>query len=575
MKKLKGLGVSPGIAFGKAWIWKTSFLTIPGYMIDKSKVEEEIYRLNEAIIEAEKEIAELQENLRDTAGEEYAEIFSFHRFLLRDKFLREETEKIIRNENVSCENALRKVIQKIGKEFGKKGTDFLKDRRRDLLDVVEKIISNLRGTPSGKIKKFKNEIVVAEDLSPTQTLSLDKRYVRGFVTDIGSKTSHTAIIARALEIPAVVGVRIATKEIENGNDLIVDGTEGIIIINPTPSLIEKYKKKKEEEIKLKRKFNLLKKLPSITKDKERIILHANIEFPEEVTTVKKYGADGIGLFRTEYLYLNRKDLPSEEEQFLAYKSVLEKMEGKTVIIRTIDIGGDKFISHFPAPRELNPFLGWRGIRFCLERKDIFETQIKAILRAAYHGDLKVMFPMVSTVSEVIEAKKFIDEVKEILKKEGKEFNPDIEIGIMIEIPSAALLSEELSKHVDFFSIGSNDLIQYTLAVDRINEKIAHLYQPCHPSVLKLIKITIENAKKNGIWVGICGEMASIPEIACLLIGMGVDELSMAPIAIPAVKEKIRKVEKKKLTEIADKVFEFKSHNEVFNYLKRKLKQEGI
>jgi phosphotransferase system enzyme I (PtsI) len=315
----------------------------------------------------------------------------------------------------------------------------------------------------------------------------------------------------------------------------------------------------------------LKSKKTTTSDGKEIKLYANIQLPEEVETALKYGAEGIGLFRTEYLYLKRKDLPSEEEQFFSYKKIIEKFGKKEIIIRTIDVGGDKFISAFQGPKELNSFLGLRGIRFCLEKRDIFLTQIRAILRASYYGNLKIMFPMITTKEEVIETKKIIDEAKKELRKENLKFKEDIEVGIMIETPSAALVSDDLAKEVNFFSIGSNDLIQYTLAIDRVNEKLSYLYQPCHPSVLKLIKITIENAIKNNIAVGLCGEMASIPEIACLLIGFGINELSMAPVAIPSVKEKIMKNSYMKMKEIAENVMNLTKHDEIINFLKKNLK----
>jgi phosphoenolpyruvate-protein phosphotransferase (PTS system enzyme I) len=571
MKKIKGIGVSSGIAIGKAWIWENLFLKYPEYSIDKNAVDAEIRRFNEALKDTELEIQKIQENFKSVVGKQYADIFSSHIAFLKDARLKDETENIIKDERINSESALNRVIQKLGREFKKKEVDFLKDRRRDLLDVIERVITNLQRPMLSKIKKFNNEIIVAKDLSPSQTVSLDKNYVIGFVTEIGSKTSHAAIIAKALEIPAVIGEN-ATEKIKNGDRVIIDGDNGLIFINPEKTVIEEYRDKKEKLSKLKKRLFLIRDLPCQTSDGRRINLHANIEFPDEVETAKKYGAEGIGLYRTEYLYLNRKDLPSEEEQFLAYKNVAEKMgKNRPVIIRTIDIGGDKFTSALPASKELNPFLGWRGIRFCLERKDIFETQLRAILRAAVYGNLKVMFPMVSTVEEVIESKRILEKVRIELKKEKKEFKDKIDTGIMVEIPSTALITDRFGEISDFFSIGSNDLVQYTLAVDRGNEKIAHLYQPCHPAVLKLIKTTVENASKNKIWTGLCGEMASIPEIACLLVGIGLEELSMAPVAIPSVKGKMRGVSYSKLREIADRALLFDTNEKVYRYLLNKLK----
>ncbi len=452
--------------------------------------------------------------------------------------------------------------------FEKNG--FLRDKRKEIFDIFEKVLLNLSEKTENP-KKIKNEILVAKDLSPTQTVSINKKYIKGFITCIGTATSHTAIIAKSLEIPAVVGVTNAMEEIKENDIIMIDGYDGMILVNPTNSEIEKIKKKEREINQIKKKIYILKNKEAITKDGKRIKLYANIEFPEEIDSVIKYGADGIGLFRTEYLYLKRNDLPSEEEQFFSYKKITEKMKGKSIIIRTIDVGGDKFISEFHGPEELHSFLGLRGIRFSLERKDVFLTQIRAILKASYFGDLKIMFPMITTREEVIEAKKIVEFAKKQLKSEKINFKEDIEIGVMIETPSAAVVSDDIGKEVNFFSIGSNDLIQYTLAIDRVSEKLSYLYQPCHPSVLKLIKLTVENAKKNNIKVSLCGEMASNPDIACLLIGLGIEELSMAPVAIPHVKEKIIKNYYQKMREIAETVIKFNSHKKIIEFLKKNLK----
>ena len=572
MKKINGIGISPGIAIGKAFVWESPSLQEKEYTIDRPAIEKEIERLNDAINTTESQIEELQQTFEKEAGSQYADIFSFHLALLKDKWFRSEIERIIREDRINSESAVKKIIHHIGKVFKKEEKDFLQDRRRDILDVIERIIHNLRGTALTEINVFPDEILVTRDLSPSQTVSIDKRYIRGFITAIGSETSHAAIIAKALEVPAVVGGEKITTEIKSGDTVILDGHTGEVIIKPSKKVVAEYKKKQEQLLLRKKQLLFLKDKPCETIDGKRIYLHANIELPEEVETARKYGADGIGLYRTEYLYLNRNDLPSEEEHFLAYKKVAEKMGDKRpVIIRTIDIGGDKFVSALSIRKELNPFLGWRGIRFSLERRDIFETQLRAILRAAIYGNLKVMFPMVSTLEEVRMSHRILQKVKDDLKKEKTKFKEDIEVGIMVETPSAALITDKLAEESSFFSIGSNDLIQYTLAVDRSNEKISHLYQPCHPAVIKLIKITIENGKKKGIWTGLCGEMASIPEIACLLVGMGIDELSMAPSAIPAVKEKIMSVKYSAMEKVSQEVVLFETHEKVYKYLTDKIK----
>jgi phosphotransferase system enzyme I (PtsI) len=568
MKELKGISASPGIGIGKARKLNDDFFSFREEKIKKSDTEKEIKKFYETIKITEEEIKKIKSNVEKIAGKEYSEIFNFHLSILKDKNLIERVERIIKNEKVPAEIALKKFINSLNSEiFG--NILYKNGKRGEILDIFKKLISNIKERYT-KFEYNKNIIIVAKDLSPTQTVALNKKYINGFITCIGSPTSHTAIIAKALEIPAVVGVEKALEEIKEGDDLLVDGYEGIVIINPTLAEIEKVKNKEEKIKAIRKKIYILRRKETITKDNKKIEIYANIELPEEINSVIKYGADGIGLFRTEYLYLKRNDLPTEEEQFVSYKSVIEKMGEKPIIIRTIDVGGDKFISSFQGPKELNSFLGLRGIRFSLVKKDIFITQIKAIMRAGYFGNLKIMFPMVTTKEEVIEAKEIVNFAKNQLRKDGIKFKENIEIGIMIETPSAALISDELAKEVNFFSIGSNDLIQYTLAADRVSEKLYYLYLPCHPSILKLIKITIENAKKNGIKVGICGEMASNPEIACLLIGLGIDELSMAPMQIPLVKEKIIKNYYWKIKEISNEALKLDSHEKILNFLAKNL-----
>jgi len=568
MKKLKGFGASAGIGIGKAKKINEDFFSFyESKKIKSDKVEDEIKRFHESIKKTEEEILKIKLNTEKIAGKEYSEIFSFYISILKDKNLIEKIEKIIKNERVSAETALKKFIAGLDKELLE--NNFLKSRKKEIFDIFGKIILNLY-KKDNKTELVKNAIIVANDLSPSQTVSIDKKYINGFITCVGTETSHTTIIAKALEIPAVVGVKNAMEEIKENDTLLIDGYDGIVIVNPTPSEIKRIKLKEKKIAQFKKKIYILKNKETLTRDGKKVELYANIELPEEIESVIRYGAEGIGLFRTEYLYLKRKDLPSEEEQFYSYKKIIEKMKEKPIIIRTIDVGGDKFISAFQGPEELNSFLGLRGIRFCLEKKDIFLTQLRAILKASYYGNLKIMFPMISTKEEVIEAKKIVEMVKNELKSKGIKYKADIEIGIMIETPSAAIISDDLAKEVDFFSIGSNDLIQYTLAIDRVNEKLSYLYKPCHPSILKLIKLTIDNAKKNNIKVGICGEMASIPEIACLLVGLGIDELSMAPVTIPQVKEKIIKNYYSKIKEISEKVLNFNSHEKIMDFLKKNL-----
>ncbi|HOL35787.1 MAG TPA: phosphoenolpyruvate--protein phosphotransferase, partial [bacterium] len=504
-------------------------------------------------------------------GKKYAEIFAIHTMFLQDKFLREQTIRNIRTDQVEAIHAFHKTIENLQALFGKTDEDLAKDRRRDLLDVAERIFSYLRGEKKEKVFD-KPVIIVAHDLSPSQTVSFEKKYVLGFATEMGSETSHTAIMAKALEIPAVVGLGNILQDIVEGQDAILDGIDGYLIVDPSSTVLTEYRKRRAQFIKQRKTFFLTRKLEAQTKDGVKINLMANISLPEEATTALKYGAEGIGLFRTEFLFLNRNDLPSEDEQYESYRRVASIMEGRQVVIRTLDIGGDKFMSSFQSSMDLNPFLGWRAIRFCLSRKDIFKTQLKAILRAGYHGNFKIMIPMVSTFEEIKKTRQIIAESIRELKKERKQFKC-LPIGIMIEIPSAALQAESFAKEADFFSLGTNDLIQYTIAVDRINEKISYLYQPCNPAVLKLISMTVEAARKADIEVSVCGETASLPETVVFFIGIGIRNLSMAPAAIPQIKQLIRRISYEKAKELSERVFNFTTHKEIFEFLKNNIEKD--
>ncbi|HOJ39501.1 MAG TPA: phosphoenolpyruvate--protein phosphotransferase, partial [bacterium] len=503
-------------------------------------------------------------------GPEYGEIFSVHRVFLQDKILREKTVEIIRRERINAESALETVLKKLGELFQRGPDDFFKDRRRDLLDIVERIITNLEPTGTRPSLPGKNQVIVAADLSPSQTASIDRRQVVGLAMEIGSPTSHAAIMARALELPAVVGIGHILNDLKDRETIIVDGETGEVIIQPEKEVLAAYREKRGRLKQWQKRLKTIVGLPSETADGHRVALLANIEFPEEAATVKKYGGEGIGLYRTEYLYLNRKDLPSEEEQYQAYRKVAELMEEKSVIIRTLDLGGDKFPESFGFGKERNPFLGWRAIRICLAREEIFIDQIKAILRASVHGHLKIMVPMVTTVEEVEQVHRILEKSRQQLRKEGKEFAEKIPLGILVEVPAAAILCEKLGPLVDFFSIGTNDLIQYTLAADRGNERVSHLYQPCHPAIISLIERVIQAGHHHRLKVSLCGEMAASPELACLLIGLGIDQLSMAPGAIPRVKEVIRRVTWERLQRIREQLSEFSTHAQIYDFLKKSL-----
>lgn len=568
MKRFTGLPVSSGIAIARLYVLKNVFLLPPERKIEDKQIDLEIKRFENAIKNAERDIIETQNKVASIVGKKYAEIFSVHLMFLNDKFLREQTIRNIRTERLEAIHAFHKTIEHLQTLFGKPDGDTGKDKRRDLLDVAERIFSYLKEEEKTKIFD-KPVIVVARDLSPSQTVSFEKKYVMGFATELGSGTSHTAIMAKALEIPAVVGLGDVLQKIEDGEDAILDGIDGHLIVSPGPNLIKEYEKKREEFIKQRKAFYLTRNLAAETSDGVRIKLMANISLPEEASTALKYGADGIGLFRTEFLFLNRNDLPGENEQYESYKKVASIMGKREVIIRTLDIGGDKFISAFQSSMDLNPFLGWRAIRFCLSRKDIFKTQLKAILRAGYHGNFKILIPMVTTLEEIRKTYEIIEECIDDLKCEHKQFKK-LPIGIMIEVPAAALQADTFAREVSFFSLGTNDLIQYTMAVDRVNEKVSYLYQPCSPAVLRLICLTIDAASREGIGLSVCGETASIPETAVFFVGKGIKELSMAPAAIPMIKQVIRKISYAKAKQISEKAFDFLTHEEIFEFLRKNI-----
>jgi len=568
---LKGIPASPGIAIGKAYILEKENFCILEYRIKKEEVEKEIKRFKEAVEESKKQILELKERVKEKIGEKEAYIFQSYLSILEDPLLIKGTIEKIKREKVNAETALRQVYKSFPEKFKVVQLEFMQERFRDVEDVAERVMRNLLKSPILSLSHLEeNIIVVAYDLAPSDTASMDKEKVLGFATDIGGRTSHTAIMARALEIPAVVGLRDVTKKVKPGTTIIVDGDRGRVIINPTPAQIKKYEERKRKFLAYRETLETLKPLPAQTLDGREIELAANIAGPEEVDLAVKNGAEGIGLYRTEYLYMNRTSLPTEEEQLQAYAAVAEKVAPHSVIIRTLDIGGDKFLSPLSVPKEINPFMGWRAIRLSLELVEIFKTQLRAILKASRYGKVKVMFPMVSSLEEVKKANQILSEVKKELEKEGFSFSNPIEVGIMIEVPSAAIMADVLAKEVDFFSLGTNDLIQYTLAVDRVNEKVAHLYQPLHPTILRLIDNVIKAAHRENIWVGACGEMASDPLGMAVLLGLGVDELSVAPTSILEIKKVIRNLSWEETQRLASHLLKLSTSQQTRRYLGTKL-----
>ncbi len=567
-KELRGIAVSPGVAIGRAFVFmrEDSFL-VPLRKVKKNELGDEIARLEDAITRTRAEILGIRKKLSGQTGGEHSDIFNAHLLILEDRTLIEDVIAHIKNHQAAAEHSFSTVIQKYFQAFSKIDDEYLRERVADIKDVSRRLLHNLHGEKKNVLEHLEDEVIlIAHDLSPSDTASMDKEKVRAFVTEIGGPTSHTAILGRSMEIPAIVGLDRVTQEVKTGDRVIVDGTHGVVIVNPDKKVIDEYTKYGKQFTATITELDKLRDLPAETTDGRHIVVASNIEFGDEIPSVLSHGSEGVGLYRTEYLFMNRKDLPDEEEQFQAYKEAAQKIAPHPVIIRTLDLGGDKFLSSLDVPREMNPFLGWRAIRFCLTRVDVFKNQLRAVLRASAYGHLRLMYPMISNVQELRMSNKVLEECREELRKEKKKFDPKMEVGAMIEIPSAAITSDVLAQEADFFSIGSNDLIQYSLAVDRVNEKIAYLYEPTHPAILRLIQQVITNGHNAKRWVGCCGEMASDVAIAVLLVGLGIDELSISPFVLPKVKKVIRAVSLKQAQTIAAKALQFHTGSEVRTYI---------
>jgi len=570
---LKGIPASPGIVSGKAFLYGREQYTITRRSISDSQIQSEIKRFKDALLQTKAEIVEIKKRISDEMGAEHGQIFSAHLLVIDDSMLIEEVISKLKKERFSIEYVFQDVLRRYVKVFSEMDDEYLKERISDVNDVGRRILKNLIGAKEDVLSNLKDRVVVvAYDLSPSDTATMHKKNVEGFATDIGGRTSHTAIMAKSLEIPAVVGLETLTKKVESGDAIIIDGTHGLVIVNPSPKTLKKYELDRERFIAFEKHLLELKDLPCVTRDGRKILLAANIEVPEDVPSIMAHGAEGIGLYRTEYFYMNRKDLPGEEEQFKAYSAVAKRVKPHAVVIRTLDIGGDKFLSQLDVPQQMNPFLGWRAIRFCLARPDIFKAQLRAILRASSYGKLRVMYPMISGLEELRQANALLEECKKELKKDGHAYDENIEVGAMIEVPSAAIASDILAREVSFFSIGTNDLIQYSLAVDRVNEKIAYLYEPTHPAVLRLIKSVIENGHIAGIRVGMCGEMAGDIVMTIILLGLGLDEFSTSPITTPEIKRVIRSVTMAQARETALEALTLSTGKEVEAFARKKLKE---
>lgn len=566
---MKGLGTSVGIGIGKVLIYKEPEIKISKKSISNS--EQEIERLNQAVHKAIIEIDNIYNITLEKVGEKEAEIFTAHKMILEDpEYIGAIKEKIL-TDNVNSEWAVSEITNFYISLFQEMEDEYLRARAADIKDVANRVLGIILNIEKKDLSLINKEtIIVTRDLTPSDTAQINKDMVVGIVTEIGGRTSHTSIIARTMNIPAICGVKDIMDIAKEGDLMIINGSTGDIIINPTEDEVVFYRKEKEDLEKLRKKLEKMKGQESISKDGFKVELAGNIGTLQDIDKVIENDGEGVGLYRTEFLYMYNDKLPTEEEQFEAYKIVAEKLEGKPLVIRTLDVGGDKDIPYLNIPKEMNPFLGYRAIRFCLDNKEIFITQIRAILKASAYGNIKIMFPMISSIEELRQSKSIVEEVKEGIRKENIKFNENIEIGIMVEIPAVAINSRQFAKEVDFFSIGTNDLIQYTLAVDRGNQKISNLYNQFHPAVLSLIKMTIDNGHKEGIWVGMCGEVAGDEKLIPILLAMGLDEFSMSASSILKARYIIRNTSKKEVEEKLDYILNLSTAYEVEKYIEENI-----
>ncbi|MBT5312298.1 MAG: phosphoenolpyruvate--protein phosphotransferase [Verrucomicrobia bacterium] len=561
---LRGIPVSQGVSRSRVVVLDRTRIDPAKWGILESDPAGEEDRLQASLMETRRQILAVQERLREALGAKEAQIFDAHLLVLEDPMLIEEATRFIREDLVTAEFALHKASEKYAEALGKVDDSYLSERAADIRDVAQRVLADLmdQALCTGLADLTEPCVVVAHDLTPSDTAMMDPAMVLGFATEVGSRTSHTAILARSLRIPAVLGLGEAISELHTGESVLLDGFNGFVVIDPSEQTLFEYGQLVDRQTSIEKSLEVIHDDAAETRDGHRIILSANIERAADVESVLQCGAIGVGLFRTEFLFINRSDLPNEEEQFAAYRKVTESLAPDPVIIRTLDLGGDKLLSHVNVAEEMNPFLGWRAIRLCLQEKDLFRTQLRAILRASVFGNLKIMYPMISGVEELDAANVLLDECREQLRDEGVAFAEDVEIGVMIETPSAAMIADSLARRVKFFSIGTNDLIQYALAVDRLNEKIAHLYEPTHPGILRLIKATVDAGQAHGIWTGICGEMAGDLAAVPLLLGLGVSELSVTPSMVPRVKMLICSIEMSEARKLAEFALDSDSPKEI-------------
>ncbi|ATC65918.1 phosphoenolpyruvate--protein phosphotransferase [Nibricoccus aquaticus] len=561
-----GIAASQGIAYGQVFLYIQSDVEIPSYQVDADKRIEEISRFEHALLVTRQQIQKIRDEVEKNLGADEARIFDAHLLVLEDQALISETIREFETTSKNIETCFNKVSQRYIKAFSEIDDEYLRERAGDIRDVAQRMLQNLLGQAGQNLSKLADKrAVVANDISPSDAASIDRSQAIALVTDSGSKTSHAVIVARSMKIPAVVGVRDMTRRVRNGDWILVDGYDGQVIINPTEQTLFRYGKIQLQKKGFEQRMFDASKLPAVTLDGAAVILRANIEKVDEVKLVRENSASGVGLFRTEFLYLSDNRVPSEEEQYAAYKAVAEAFPDEPVVIRTLDLGGDKPMTGNPDlfPEESNPFLGFRAIRFCLEHKEIFKDQLRAILRASAHGKVQLMYPMISGSEELARANAVLEECRAELKKDGVAFDAKMAVGAMIEIPSAAVTADILAKECDFFSIGTNDLIQYLLAIDRVNDRIAHLYEPTHPAVLRTIKQIVDEAHRQKIKVSVCGEMAGDPVYVPLLLGLGVDELSMTPPLLPAVKYLVRAMKMSEAKKLAKDALELTSPKEIY------------
>ena len=562
--RFEGAGVSPGIARGLVHVVRDELDEVVRYRIATSQVADEISRFETALIQTRMQILEMQQRIAESIGAKDAAIFDAHLLVVEDRTLIDEVLRKLETDLCNVEWSFQEVATRYAETLNKIDDPYLRERALDIQDVTKRVIRNLQGkAPKTFLALTEPHILVAHNLTPSDTASMNRVKVLGIATDLGSRTSHAAILARSLNIPAVVGLHDITVKLETGQHVLLDGNDGCLIVDPTPETLVRYAGIESRRAKVSAQLKELRETTSTTRDGHHIVLSANIELPEDVDAVAANGAEGIGLYRTEFLYLNRTTLPTEDEQYKIYRRVAERVRPNPLIVRTFDLGGDKLApGTVDITDELNPFLGWRAIRFCLENVEIFKTQLRAILRASVVGNVKIMFPMISGLDELRRAIAILGECKEELRSAKIDADEKVEVGAMIEIPSAAICASVLASEVDFFSIGTNDLIQYALAVDRVNEKIAHLYEPTHPAVLRLLKMIADAAHAHNIWVGVCGEMAGDIALVPLLLGLGVEELSAAAILVPRVKRAVQSLSIPECRELVEETFKLNTASEI-------------